>query len=130
MIAPVTPMDKDGAVRFDLVPRQAELLLSRGAKGFYLCGGTGEGMLLTLPERMQLVDAWVDAIGDRAALLVHVGHVCIEDSKTLARHAAKANVSAISSVTPPVYAARDAATLVQVFHAIASAAPNLPFYYY
>jgi len=87
-------------------------------------------MLLTLPERMRLVDEWVTAIAGRAPLLVHVGHVCIEDSKTLARHAAQANVSAISSVTPPVYAARDAATLVQVFHAIASAAPNLPFYYY
>jgi len=34
VIAPVTPMDRNGAVRFELVPRQADLLLSRGAKGF------------------------------------------------------------------------------------------------
>lgn len=130
LVAPVTPFRENGDLDLGMVEALAELLISRGAQGFYLCGGTGEGMLLTAEERMEVLEKWRDVVPDSVPLLVHVGAVCLRESVELARHAARAGAAAVSSVTPSFYAARDMDILVEYFAEIAAAAPELPFYYY
>jgi N-acetylneuraminate lyase len=130
MVAPLTPMNSDGEVMYGAVEPLAQLLIDRGAQGFYLCGGTGEGMLLTVPERMRLAETWCRMLAGHLPVFVHIGHVCPEDAKALARHAAKVGAASISSVTPPVYPAADVGMLVRYFASIAREAPELPFYYY
>src|SRR5687767_5482656 len=126
-IAPVTPMSADGRLDLDLVPSLFQLLKGRGADGFYLCGGTGEGMLLTLEERMRLTERWRDVVGMELPVYVHIGCVCPQDAKELARHASDVGVSAISSIAPPVFVARDVKQLVKSFAEIADAADDVPF---
>lgn len=130
LVAPVTPMTADGEVNLARVPALFRVLQARGADGFYLCGGTGEGMLMEVAERMRLVDAWRDAAGDDASLFVHVGAAATRDARTLARHAAAAGAEAVSSVSPPVYLAADMQQLVASFAHIAEAVPETPFYFY
>jgi N-acetylneuraminate lyase len=130
LIAPVTPMTADGELNLSRVPAMYRTLRARGADGFYLCGGTGEGMLMEVEERMRLVDAWRDAVGDEAQLFIHVGAAATRDARALARHAAGAGAEAISSVSPPVYLAADMQQLIASFAHIADAAPDTPFYFY
>lgn len=129
-IAPVTPFDAAGDVVLQQIPDLAELLRSRGADGFYLCGGTGEGMLLPVRTRMKIVEAWRQAAGDAFPLFVHVGAVAVEDACELSRHAAELGSDAISSIAPPVYHARDVRQLVRAFAEIAETVPHTPFYFY
>jgi N-acetylneuraminate lyase len=130
LVAPVTPMTADGELNLTRVPAMYRTLRARGADGFYLCGGTGEGMLMDVEERMRVVDAWRDAAGDEASLIVHVGAAATRDARKLARHAEACGVAAISSVSPPVYLAADMQQLVASFAQIAEAAPSTPFYFY
>lgn len=130
LVAPVTPMSASGELNLDRVPDLYALLRSRGADGFYLCGGTGEGMLMDAGERMRVVEAWREAVGDSADLFVHVGCASTREARQLAGHAASMGAAAISSVAPPVYAAGDLGQLVKSFAHIAEAAPETPFYYY
>src|SRR4051812_16250892 len=126
LVAPVTPMTAEGELNLSRVPALHQLLRGRGADGFYLCGGTGEGMLLDVKERMQVVEAWRDAVGSDMPLFVHVGCASTRDARQLARHAASIGAEAISSVAPPVYAAGDMKQLIASFAEIADAAPGTP----
>ncbi|MCC6680767.1 MAG: dihydrodipicolinate synthase family protein [Phycisphaeraceae bacterium] len=131
-VAPLSPMSTDMCLNLDAVEAQAACLLNRGAEGFYLCGGTGEGVLLTLEERMALVERWVRVVGRSAPIIVHVGHTCLDDACTLARHAARFNVAGFSTVGPMYQSVpvRDIEALVRWSASIAEAAPELPFFYY
>ena len=129
-VAPFTPMNFDGSLNLNMIEPLAQVLIERGAQAFYLCGSTGEGMLLTLSERMQIVERWRAIVGTQLPLVVHVGHVCIEESKILAAHAQKIGITAISSVGPTIVPPKNIDIVIACCNVIAASAPKLPFYYY
>ena len=50
----ITPMNQDGsAVDIAAVRALVDFLLARGVSGFFVCGGTGEGLLLTPTEQLK-----------------------------------------------------------------------------
>lgn len=130
LVAPVTPFTSDGEINFDAVGPMARLFLSREVDGFYLCGGTGEGLTLTVEERTQLVECWQASLPSHVPFIVHVGSTSLKESCTLAEHATQTRATGISSIAPPFPAARDLAALTDHFRRIAAAASSLPFYYY
>ncbi|NTS43907.1 dihydrodipicolinate synthase family protein [Flavisolibacter sp. BT320] len=121
---------KDGSVDTSLIPDLVEKLISDGVKGIFICGTNGEGPNLTIEERMQIAEAYVRAINKRILLLVHVGHPSIAEARKLAAHAQKIGADAISSVSAFYFKPTSAETMVACMAEIASAAPELPFYYY
>lgn len=121
---------KDGSLDLDLIPMLVEKLISEGIKGIFICGTNGEGPNLTIEERMLIAEQYVKAIDKRIVLMVHVGHSSIAESKQLAAHAQKIDADAISSVSAFYFKPESAQTMVDCMAEIASAAPNLPFYYY
>lgn len=130
MVAPLTPMDRQGRIDPEQTQRLAKVLLARGAQGFYVCGSTGEGMQLTLDERMRLAEQWRALTPDDLPLIVHVGHACLEDSRALAQHALQIGADAISVVGPRHVPVRRLDLLVSFAAVTAQAAPQLPFFYY
>jgi N-acetylneuraminate lyase len=121
---------KDGSVDVELIPVLVEKLISEGIKGIFICGTNGEGPNLTLEERMLIAEQYAKAINKRILLLVHVGHSSIAESKKLAAHAQQIGADAISSVSAFYFKPGSAEVMVNCMAEIASAAPNLPFYYY
>ena len=81
-----------------------ELLLNRGVNGFYLCGSTGEGLLLTEQERCLVVETVVGQVRGRAPVVAHVGALATSASERLARHAREAGADAVASIPPFYYA--------------------------
>ncbi len=132
LVAPLAPMNNDGELNLKLVERYAAVLISRGAEGFYLCGSTGEGVLLTVQERMSLVQRWVDVIGNQVPVVVHVGDTSIRNACDLAEHAGTLKVTAISSMGPlyPGVPLRSMDDLVRWSATIAASVPQLPFFHY
>lgn len=128
--APFTPFDPKGNLALDLIPRLAARLHRDGVSAAFVCGTTGEGSSLTTEERMQVATAWRATLPEGLKLAVHVGHLSIGDSRTLARHAREIGAHAIATIAPSFFRPSDARALVDWCREIARAAPDLPFYYY
>ena len=129
--APHTPMTANGAIAADVVARQADILISDGIAGAFICGSTGESHSLTAAERMTIAEAWRAAIGSRKLkLIVHAGHNSIEDARTLAAHAARIKADAVAIMAPCYYKPGNVDELIEFCALVAAAAPNLPFYFY
>lgn len=128
--APFTPFDRNGALALENVPALADRLIADGVRGAFVCGSNGEGPNLTVAERKALSEAWVEAAAGRLAIWVHVGHTSIAEARSLTAHAATIGADAASSVAAFYYKPVNVENLIDCMAEIASAAPDLPFYYY
>ncbi|MGN1169124.1 MAG: N-acetylneuraminate lyase [Acutalibacteraceae bacterium] len=77
-------------------------LKSAGVHGFYVGGSSGEMVLCSLKERMELLETVMLASGG-LTVIAHTGAMSTEDALTLSRHAQSVGADAISSVTPLYY---------------------------
>ena len=50
--APFTPFNADRSINLDVIPGYARLLKENGVGAAFVCGTTGEGLSLTLEERL------------------------------------------------------------------------------
>lgn len=130
IVAPFTPMHQDGSLNLNLIAPYAEMLISNGLNGVFINGSTGEGALLTSQERMAQTEEWVKVAKGRLKVIVHVGQAPVEEQKILAAHAQKVGAWGFASMVPSFLPPSTNADLVAMLKAVASAAPELPFYYY
>jgi N-acetylneuraminate lyase len=86
---------------------------------------------LTLEERRALAQRWFEVTRKtELRVVVHVGSNCIADARALAAQAQKLGAVAISALAPSYFKPRSLQTLLACCAEIASAAPDIPFYYY
>lgn len=128
--APFTPMHSDGSINYTAIERQAEHLVSSGVRGAFICGTTGEGLSLTVTERMQIAARWVEVIGKEMPVIVHSGHTCLADAKALASHAEMIGSYATAALAPCFFKPASVGALVDYCAELAAASPSLPFYFY
>ena len=128
--APFTPFHANGDVNMQPIEGYANMLYKNGLKGVFINGSSGEGYMLTTEERMQLAEKWVSAVHKDFKVIVHVGSCCLRESQKLAKHAAALGVYGIGAMAPPFPKIGRIEELVKYCETIASAAPELPFYYY
>lgn len=65
LTALVTPYDETGEVATDVLSRHVERLAEAGVNGFFACGTTGEGALLSADEKRLVVNTVLEHAGDR-----------------------------------------------------------------
>lgn len=130
LVAPtVTPMDRKGDIQLASIDAYAQFLIKRGVQGVFLCGTTGESLLLDSDERKRVAEAWMP-YADRLKVLVHVGSTSIRQASDLARHAEQIGAHAISSMGPCFLQPKRATELVAFNKQVAQQAPTTPYYYY
>ncbi len=123
-------MNADGtAVNLDTLDGLLDFLLTRGVSGFFVCGGTGEGLLQSVAERKAVLERVMAVVRGRAHVIAHVGALATQDAQTLASHAAGLGVDAVAAV-PPFYFRVDRAALVDHYRLIAEAADGVPTHVY
>lgn len=128
--APFTPFHEDGSLNLAPIPEYAALLARNGLKGVFINGSSGEGYMLTEEERMQLAEAWMAAVPEDFKVIVHVGSTSVMSSRRLAEHAQKIGAWGIGAMATPFPKIGSIEQLCRYCEEVASAAPNLPFYYY
>jgi dihydrodipicolinate synthase/N-acetylneuraminate lyase len=127
--AAVTPL-RDGGEALDESAfwPMTRFLTEHGADGVFACGTTGEGILLSLEERMRAAVMFRAALTD-GLLVVHAGAQSTRDTCLLASHAAEIGADGVA-VIPPPYFALDADALAAHLAAAAAACAPLPFFIY
>ncbi len=126
----VTPMDDDGAVvDHATLGRLVEFQLQRGVHGFFVCGGSGEGLLLGADERRAVLETVLAASAGRGRIIAHIGALDTAGAQQLAVHAVRCGVAAVAAV-PPVYYRGDDDALFGHYERIADAAAGTPVYVY
>jgi N-acetylneuraminate lyase len=129
--APHTPFQVDGRLWLEQVAAQAQHLARTGVSGAFVGGTTGEATSMTTAERCQLFEAWCEAAADLPLQVVaHVGHNCQQDAITMAQHAAKLGVDAISAFAPSYFRPASLDDLIQFLQPITQSAEACPFYFY
>ncbi len=130
--APFTPMHEDGTLNLSVIPAYFEMLKGNGINGAFICGSTGEGVSLTIPEKKQVMNAWAACTRTDTSFTVMplLGGTCIADCKDLALYAKEIGLDAVSFTAPFYFKPADVAMLAQACMEIASVVPDMPFYYY
>ena len=117
----VTPFDKEGNYDPVVMRKIVQHQLRAGVHGFYVCGGTGEGMLLTVKERQAALETVLEEVEDRAGVIAHIGAFQTADTLVLARHASEVGADAIAAIPPAYFFKPDALGLVRYYTALAEA---------
>lgn len=125
-----TPFHEDGSLNLDVVPQQVEHLVKHKMAGAFVCGTTGESLLLTGDERRTVAERWVELAPDELRVIVHVGHTSQLEAMGLAEHAQQIGAAAISTMPPTFFRPSNVEQLIEYCCFVSAAAPELPFYYY
>jgi dihydrodipicolinate synthase/N-acetylneuraminate lyase len=130
LAAAITPL-RDGGTAVDerAFEPYVDFLAGGGLDGLLALGTTGEGILLSVPERRRVAELFVAAGRGRLAIAVHCGAQTTSDTALLAEHAAEAGAAAVAVIGPPYYAFDERALLDHFLEAARACAP-LPFYLY
>ena len=94
----LTPLTADDEIDIPALRRLLDYVLGAGVHGIYVCGSTGEGVLLSLAERMHMAEATVSHVAGDVPVMVHVGAASTRDAVALARHAHQVGVGIVGSV--------------------------------
>ncbi len=122
----VTPFDSDGALDTATAKKLAVHLVDSGCDGLVVSGTTGESPTTSDDEKIEVLSAVLDAVGDRARVIAGAGSYDTAHSVHLAKRSAAAGAHGLLVVTP-YYSRPPQAGLIGHFNAVADATelPNV-----
>jgi 4-hydroxy-tetrahydrodipicolinate synthase len=127
--AMVTPFDADGALDLAAARRLARHLVENGSHGLVVAGTTGESPTLSDEEKLRLLEAVLDEVGDGATVICGTGSNDTRHSAHLTREACRVGAHAVLVVTP-YYNKPNRAGLRAHFSTVAEAAGGTPLVLY
>ena len=128
--AAATPLTHGGRdVDEGAVGPLTRFLADGGIDGALVCGTTGEGILLSPPERVRVAERFVEARPDGFQIAIHAGAQSTADTVALATHAKEIGADAVAVIAPP-YFPLDEPALLEHLRTAAEACGPLPFYVY
>jgi len=130
LAAAVTPL-RDGGAALDegAFEPYCDFLVAGGLDGLLALGTTGEGILLSVPERTRAVELFVQAAAGRLQVAAQCGAQTTADTVALVEHAVTSGADAVAVICPPYFKLDEAAQLAHLEEAAEAAAPA-PFYVY
>ena len=130
IVAPFTGFDSEGNLDLGKVALQQKFYKDNGITGCFVSGTTGEGSALTFDEKVALYKEWAKYSEENFALIGFVGGTSVRECRQLAIEARKAGLDAVSMTAPYYQKAANVKDLAATLAEVASAVPDLPFFYY
>lgn len=121
----VTPLKPDGSVNPAALEKLLHRVYSAGVEGVYVCGSTGEGMLLPEAERRKAAEIVIRNSPGKH-VIVHVGSRSLEISERLAKHAEATHATAISCIRAPGISHDE----MVAWYKLLASSTSLPFFAY
>jgi 4-hydroxy-tetrahydrodipicolinate synthase len=126
LTAMVTPFGPDGSLDLVGAKKVAKYLVDSGCDGLVVSGTTGESPTTTDDEKIALLEAVLEEVGDRARVIAGAGSYDTAHSVHLAKASAAAGAHGLLVVTP-YYSKPPQSGLIAHFSAVADATelPNI-----
>lgn len=125
-----TPFTADGlSVDLPKIKPLCQSLLEDGVDGFFICGTTGEGPVLTPSEKIAVVEETLKAADGRGKVLVQVGCGELPNTLKVIQAVRQMGIVAISILQPWFFRCDDEAQY-EYLARIAEATQGFPFYLY
>ena len=125
----VTPfLDDNKTINTESAKMLIERFLDQGANGFYILGGTGEGLVMAREEREIMCDLCVKQVAGRKPVINHIAAMNMNEACELAKHAEKAGCDAIAAV-PPSFFSYDEDDIYEYYKRLAGCV-NIPVIIY
>ena len=125
----VLPCNEDESINFESLKQLVERQLADGVEGFYCCGSSGEGLLLSVEERKQFLETVVNQVNGRVPVIAHIGTIRTADVIELAKHAKSIGCVAISMI-PPYYYKFSQSEIAGYYEDVVAAVPDMPVILY
>jgi N-acetylneuraminate lyase len=128
---PFRAEDASLGLRLEIIEKQAAALVADGVSGVFICGTTGEGLSMTVAERMAVAQRWIEvAKGSPLRVIVHVGANVLTESADLAAHAQQHGAAAVAMIAPNFFKPENVQSLVSCCMFVAIKCRETPFFYY
>ena len=98
-----TPFNADESINEEATRKLVRYEIEQGVEGFYCCGSSGEGLLLSNDERKRFLEIVLDETRGEVPVISHVGTIRTKDVIDLANHAQSAGAKAVSMIPPYYY---------------------------
>ena len=125
IVAAITPF-RDDQVYEEGLNQLINFLVSKHVNAIFVCGTTGEGMIMNVVQRKKVAEIAVER--SKIPVIVHAGTNNLEDTLELVKHAKDIGASAVASVTPMFYPYTSEG-LLSYFLRLAKAS-DIPFFVY
>ena len=131
IIPPIlTPMNNDAeqTVNHEELRRQVERLLSGGVHGLFPFGTNGEGYILSMKEKEEVLETVIDQVHGRVPVYAGTGCISTADTIRMSKRAEELGADVLSIITPS-FAVASQMELYDHFVAVAKAV-NVPIILY
>lgn len=114
-----TIYDEELKVKKGAVHRLMKYHQENGLQGFYVGGNSGEGMVLSVKTRMDMLEVVMEEKKD-STIISHIGAATLQDATELLKHADKCGVDVISSQIPVCIPAYNDDEIVEYYRYLSS----------
>ena len=116
-------------VKKDTVKKIVDYHLDNGLKGFYVCGNTGECVVLPAKTRKQMLEVVIDANNGRGKIIAHIGAGHQDETMELLDHANNMQIDAVASLPPSLMGYYSASEIIEYYKDLAKKSKH-PIYVY
>ena len=96
----VTPMNADESVNIPELRNQVERQIAGGVHGIFPFGTNGEGYILSLKEKEEILEAVVDQVKGRIPVYAGSGCISTQDTIYMSKRAEELGADVLSIITP------------------------------
>ncbi len=131
ILSPVyTPFHEDYSLNLAAIPEFVEYLIRNRFAGTFINGTTGEFTSLTLLERKQVAEAYINAISGRIPAIVNCGTCCGADTRDLIAHAVANGADGVCVIAPFYLRAATERDLADFIKSVACECHDTPLWLY
>lgn len=124
----ITPMHEDETVNFEELRSQIDRLIEGGVHGIFPFGTNGEAYILTIEEKLKVLEVTIDQVAGRVPIYAGTGCISTKETIELSQAAEKMGADILSIITPS-FAVASQKELYDHFEAVANSV-DLPIVLY
>lgn len=129
LVPVITPFDEKGRVDEAMLRKLVDFYVEASVQGIFVLGSSGQGPVMSVPERKRAAEIAIDQTRSRLPVVVHVGTADAESTVELAAHAAEKGASAVAIVPPYYYSDHTEYEIISHYRSVAEAV-KLSIYIY
>ena len=96
----ITPMNADESVNIEELRRQIERQIEGGVHGIFCFGTNGEGYILSMKEKEEILEATIDQVKGRIPVYAGTGCISTMDTVYMSKRAEQLGADVLSIITP------------------------------